>query len=227
MVDGSRFHEFKPLYGPTLVTGYAHLHGYSIGILANNGILDSESAGKGAQFIQLCNQQHIPILFLQNVTGFIVGKKYEETGIIRNGAKLINAVSNSTVPMITIMIGSSYGAGNYAMCGRAYEPRFLFTWPNHKIGVMGPQQLGGVMEIIKRDAAAKERREVDEAAIQEVRRRTEAMIEKESDAFFATGRLWDDGVIDPRDSRTVIAICLSVVHAQSIEGTLAWGVFRH
>src|SRR5262252_2540184 len=138
IVDGSEFAEFKPEYGPTLVTGFAHIHGFPLGILGNNGVLMSESSGKGAQFIQLCNQQDIPLLFLQNITGFMVGRSYEEDGIIRNGAKLINAVSNSTVPAITIMIGGSYGAGNYAMCGRAYDPRFLFTWPNHRIAVMGP-----------------------------------------------------------------------------------------
>src|SRR5437867_6110227 len=163
IVDGSEFSEFKPEYGPTLVTGFAHVHGFPVGILGNNGVLMSESAGKGAQFIQLCNQQDIPLIFLQNITGFMVGRTYEEQGIIRNGAKLINAVSNSTVPAITIMIGSSYGAGNYAMCGRAYEPRFLFTWPNHRIAVMGPKQLSGVMDIIKRAAAAKQGRVIDEA----------------------------------------------------------------
>src|ERR1041384_6952791 len=153
IVDGSEFAEFKPEYGPTLVTGFAHIHGFPVGILGNNGVLMSESAGKGAQFIQLCNQQDIPLLFLQNITGFMVGRSYEEDGIIRNGAKLINAVSNSTVPAITIMVGGSYGAGNYAMCGRAYDPRFLFPWPNHRIAVMGPQQLAGVMSIVRRGAA--------------------------------------------------------------------------
>src|SRR5690348_8429754 len=155
IVDGSRFSEFKAEYGPTLVTGFARVHGFPVGILGNNGVLMSESAGKGAQFIELCNQQDIPLVFLQNITGFMVGRSYEEDGIIRNGAKLINAVSNSTVPAITIMVGGSYGAGNYAMCGRAYAPRFLFTWPNHRIAVMGEKQLSGVMDIIKREAAAK------------------------------------------------------------------------
>src|ERR1051325_3586974 len=162
IVDGSEFAEFKPEYGPTLVTGFARIHGFPVGILGNNGVLMSESAGKGAQFIQLCNQQDVPLLFLQNITGFMVGRSYEEDGIIRNGAKLINAVSNSTVPAITIMVGGSYGAGNYAMCGRAYEPRFLFTWPNHRIAVMGPQQLSGVMDILQREAAAKAGQTVDE-----------------------------------------------------------------
>ncbi len=153
IVDGSRFHEFKATYGTTLLTGYAHIHGYPVGILANNGILFSESSQKGAQFIQLCNQTDTPILFLQNITGFMVGRAYEEGGIIKDGAKLINAVSNSTVPHLTVMIGASYGAGNYGMSGRAYAPRFLFTWPNHRIAVMGSEQLAGVLSIVRRTAA--------------------------------------------------------------------------
>jgi len=227
IVDGSRFAEFKPNYGTTLVTGWAHLHGYPVGILANNGILFSESAGKGAQFIQLCNQSNTPLIFLQNITGFMVGRAYEEGGIIRNGAKLINAVSNSTVPAITIMIGSSYGAGNYAMCGRAYEPRFLFTWPNHRIAVMGPQQLAGVLEIIKRDAAARSGTQVDEGELAMLKHMVEEQIGRESDPYFATARLWDDGIIDPRDTRTILAICLSASYSRPVQGTMAYGVFRH
>jgi acetyl-CoA carboxylase carboxyltransferase component len=157
----------------------------------------------------------------------MVGRTYEEQGIIRNGAKLINAVSNSTVPAITVMIGGSYGAGNYAMCGRAYEPRFLFTWPNHRIAVMGPQQLSGVMEIIKREAAVKQGVEVNEAEIQMMRRMLEDQITRESDVYFATARLWDDGIIDPRDTRTVLGIALSASYNGSTEGTMEWGVFRH
>ncbi len=227
IVDGSRFAEFKPNYGTTLVTGFAHLHGFPVGILANNGILFSESAGKGAQFINLCNQQDIPLVFLQNITGFMVGRAYEEGGIIRNGAKMINAVSNSTVPAITIMIGSSYGAGNYAMMGRAYEPRFLFTWPNHRIAVMGPQQLAGVLEIIKRDAAARQGKSVDEAQLAALKQAIEHQIEAESHPYFSTARLWDDGIIDPRDTRSVLAICLSAAYGRRVEGTMTWGVFRH
>src|SRR5436190_3340479 len=227
IVDGSQFDEFKAKYGTTLVTGFAHIHGFSVGILANNGVLMSESAGKGAQFIQLCNQQNIPLVFLQNITGFMVGRTYEEQGIIRDGAKLINAVSNSTVPAITIMTGSSYGAGNYAMCGRAYEPRFLFTWPNHRIAVMGPQQLSGVMDIIKREALTKQGLPVDEAKLTASRLALEAQIEAESDVYFATARLWDDGIIDPRDTRTVLAISLSAAYNRPVEGTMEWGVFRH
>jgi len=227
IVDGSRFSEFKARYGSTLITGFASIHGFPVGILSNNGVLMSESAAKGAQFIQLCNQQDIPLIFFQNITGFIVGKKVEEEGIIKHGAKLINAVANSTVPAITIMVGGSYGAGNYAMCGRAYEPRFLFSWPSHHIAVMGPQQLGGVLDTIKRDAAAKEKRALDEATLQAARKKLESQIERESDPFFATARLWDDGILDPRDTRTILAICLSATHSQPFRGTMAWGVFRH
>ncbi|HYL98023.1 MAG TPA: carboxyl transferase domain-containing protein [Blastocatellia bacterium] len=227
LVDGSRFDEFKAKYGTTLVTGFACVHGYPVGILGNNGVLVSESAAKGAQFIQLCNQQNIPLIFLQNITGFMVGRSYEEQGIIRNGAKLINAVSNSTVPAITIMIGGSYGAGNYAMCGRAYDPRFLFTWPNHRIAVMGPQQLSGVMEIIKRDAAARAGVQIDEAQVGAMRKALENQIENESDCYYATARLWDDGIIDPRETRTVLGISLSIVYNRPVEGTMEFGVFRH
>lgn len=227
LVDGSRFEEFKARYGATLITGWARIHGFLVGILGNNGVLLSESAGKGAQFIQLCNQQNIPLLFLQNITGFMVGRSYEEQGIIRNGAKLINAVSNSTVPAITVMIGSSYGAGNYAMCGRAYDPRFVFTWPNHRIAVMGGQQLAGVMDIIKRDAAARAGIPIDEAKQVMAKQMLEAQIEKESDPYFATSRLWDDGIIDPRETRTILAIALMAAYQKSFEGTMEWGVFRH
>jgi acetyl-CoA carboxylase carboxyltransferase component len=227
IVDGSKFDEFKAKYGTTLVTGFARIYGFSIGILANNGVLISEAAAKGAQFIQLCNQQNIPLVFLQNITGFMVGKSYEEQGIIRNGAKLINAVSNSTVPSVTIMIGGSYGAGNYAMCGRAYEPRFLFTWPNHRIAVMGPQQLSGVMDIIKREAAVRQGQPVDEDKLEAGRKALEQQIERESDVYFATARLWDDGIIDPRDTRAVLAISISASYNRPVEGTMEWGVFRH
>jgi acetyl-CoA carboxylase carboxyltransferase component len=227
VVDGSRFSEFKPLYGATLVCGWAHVHGYPVGILANNGVLLSESAQKGAQFIQLCNQIDAPLLFLQNITGFMVGRRVEQEGIIKHGAKLINAVANSTVPAITIMTGASYGAGNYAMCGRAYRPRFLFTWPNHRIAVMGAVQLGGVLEIIQRQAAAAKGEAVDEQRLAFGRAMLEGTIEKESDPFFASARVWDDGIIDPRDTRQVVAIALSAVHSAPVRGTTSWGVFRH
>lgn len=227
VVDGGSFFEFKPLYGTTLVTGWARVHGFSVGILANNGVLDAQSAAKGAQFIALCNQSNTPILFFQNTTGFMVGKTYEENGIIRYGSKLVAAVSNSKVPAITIMMGASYGAGNYAMCGRAYEPRFLFTWPNHRIAVMGGEQLGGVMSLIKREGAAREGRAVDEKALAAEAKATEEKVESQSDAFYATARLWDDGIIDPRDTRDVLGVCLSIVNGAGFEGTMAWGVVRH
>ncbi|HSN82056.1 MAG TPA: carboxyl transferase domain-containing protein [Polyangiales bacterium] len=227
IVDGSRFSEFKPLYGKTMLCGWAHIHGFPVGILANNGTIFSESANKGAQFIQLCNSSNVPLVFLQNTTGFMVGKQYEQDGIIKNGAKMINAVSNSTVPAITIMTGASYGAGNYAMSGRSYCPRFLFTWPNHKIAVMGGKQLAGVLDIIQRDAAAKKGVEVDEQKLQIAKMMTEKQIEDQSTAIYATARLWDDGIIDPRDTRTVIAICLSAAYNAPVEGTTSWGVFRH
>jgi acetyl-CoA carboxylase carboxyltransferase component len=227
VVDASELNEFKPEYGTTLVTGFAHIHGFPIGILGNNGVLMSDSSAKGAQFIQLCNQQSIPLLFLQNITGFMVGRAYEEGGMIRNGAKLINAVSNSTVPAFTIMVGGSYGAGNYAMCGRAYDPRFLFTWPNHRIAVMGAQQLSGVMDIIRREAAAKAGQPIDEARLETEKKMLEDQIQRESDCYFATARLWDDGIIDPRETRTVVAIALSAAHNTPFEGAMDFGVFRH
>jgi acetyl-CoA carboxylase carboxyltransferase component len=227
IVDDSRFSEFKALYGSTLVCGWAHIHGFPVGILANNGILFSESAQKGAQFIQLCNQSSTPLLFLQNITGFMVGKKVELEVIIKLGAKLLIAVSNSKVPAITIMTGASYGAGNYGMSGRAYSPRFLFTWPNHRIAVMGGKQLAGVLDIIQREAAAKRGEAVDEQKLGVMKQMTEQMIDKESDPYFASARLWDDGIIDPRDTRTVIAISLSAAYSAPFEGTTSWGVFRH
>jgi acyl-CoA carboxylase subunit beta len=214
VVDGSRFEEFKPLYGSQLVCGWASLAGFPVGILANNGILFSEEAQKGAHFIQLCNKTDTPLLFIQNITGFMVGTRYEQGGIIKDGAKLINAVSNSTVPHLTLMVGASYGAGNYGMSGRAYDPRFIFTWPNHRIAVMGPKQLAGVMNIITkgRDPAAV-------AALEE-------QVERESTALYASGHMWDDGVIDPRHTRTVLGIALSAVHNDVVEGAKAFGVFR-
>ncbi len=227
VVDGSRFHAFKASYGPTLVCGFAELGGYRVGILGNNGVLFTESANKGAQFVQLCNQTNTPILFLQNITGFMVGKAAEASGIIKAGAKMVNAVSNSTVPMITLMIGGSYGAGNYAMVGRAYQPRFLFSWPNHRIAVMGPEQLAGTLEIVKRQAAARKGVPVDEAELAMLKGMLVGKIEHESNALYATGRQWDDGVIDPRDTRTVLQLALSAIHTAPVLGTSTWGTFRH
>ncbi len=226
VADGSRFHEFKATYGTTLVTGDATIHGYPVGIVANNGVIFSESAQKGAQFIQLCNQKDVPIVFLQNVTGFMVGRRYEEGGIIKDGAKMINAVANSAVPHLTVMIGASYGAGNYAMSGRAYKPRFTFSWPNHRIAVMGPEQLAGVLSIVRRAAAQRAGVPFDEAQDEKLRRAVEGQIEAESYAFFASGRLWDDGVIDPRDTRTVLGLALSAVHSGPVAGAERYGVFR-
>ncbi len=227
VVDGSRFEEFKELYGPQLVCGWASIGGYPIGVVANNGILFSSEAQKGAQFIELCNRTDTPILFVQNITGFMVGTRYEQGGIIKDGAKLINAVSNSAVPHLTLMVGASYGAGNYAMAGRAYDPRFVFTWPNHRIAVMGPKQLAGVLSIVRRNAAEAAGRPFDEAADEELRRATESQIEEESTAQYATGRLWDDGIIDPRDTRTVLGIALAAVHSAPVRGTAVFGVVRH
>jgi acetyl-CoA carboxylase carboxyltransferase component len=227
LVDGSRFSEFKPLYGSTLVCGFADLAGWRVGILGNNGVLFDDSANKGAQFIQLCNQSDTPLLFLQNITGFMVGQQAEQQGIIKAGAKLINAVSNSTVPAITLMIGGSYGAGNYAMMGRAYQPRFLFSWPNHRIAVMGPEQLAGVLDLVKRQAAARKGVEVNEEQLTMLKKMLAGKVEHESTAWSATGRLFDDGVIDPRDSRTVLALALSAIHTAPVRGTATWGTFRH
>jgi acetyl-CoA carboxylase carboxyltransferase component len=226
VIDASAFDEFKPLYGNQLVTGWASLWGYPIGILANNGILFSEESQKGAQFIQLCNRQDIPLLFVQNITGFMVGTQYERGGIIKHGSQLINAVSNSRVPHLTLMVGASYGAGNYGMSGRAYGPRFVFTWPNHRIAVMGPKQLAGVMSIVQRTAAERAGRAYDEDAGAIMREAIESQIEAESTALFATGRLWDDGIIEPRDTRTVLGIALSACHSAPVRGTSSFGVFR-
>ena len=226
ILDASEFDEFKPLYGSTLVTGWGHLNGFPVGVLANNGILFSQEAHKGAQFIQLCNRMDVPILFLQNITGFMVGTRYEQGGIIKDGAKLINAVSNCGVPMITLMMGASYGAGNYGMAGRAYDPRFIFTWPNHRIAVMGPKQLAGVLTIVARQKTEAAGQEFDEAAFAPVRDAFEQQVEAESTALFATGRLWDDGIIDPRDTRTVLTLALSAVHSAEVRGTERFGVFR-
>ncbi|MEM7102824.1 MAG: carboxyl transferase domain-containing protein [Bacteroidota bacterium] len=227
IVDSSDFSEFKPEYGKTMVTGWAKLHGFPIGIIANNGVIFSESANKGAQFIQLSNKNDIPLLFIQNTTGYMVGKDYEEGGIIKNGAKLINAVSNSTVPHLTLMVGNSYGAGNYGMNGRSYNPRFLFTYPNAKIGVMGSEQLAGVMEIIQRAAAKKQGIEYDEQKAEMLKAMLIHEAESKSSAWYSTSQLWDDGVIDPRETRNYLGFVLAVVYNQPIKGTDGYGVWRH
>jgi acetyl-CoA carboxylase carboxyltransferase component len=233
LVDGAGlgnevpFDEFKPLYGPSLVTGWARIHGQQIGILANaQGILFSEEAQKATQFIQLANQIDVPLLFLHNTTGYMVGREYEQGGIIKHGAQMINAVSNSTVPHLSIVMGASYGAGNYGMNGRAFDPRFLFTWPSAKSAVMGPAQLAGVLSIVARAAAESKGKPYDEEADAGLRAYVEGQIEEQSLPFFLSGMVYDDGVIDPRDTRTVLAICLSVIRTQPIEGTDRFGVFR-
>jgi acetyl-CoA carboxylase carboxyltransferase component len=226
ITDGSEFSEFKPDFGTTLVCGYAHIQGYKVGILANNGVLFSDSSNKGAHFIQLCNRNDIPLVFLQNITGFMVGKEYEQGGIIKHGAKLINAVSNSTVPILTIMMGASYGAGNYGMAGRAYEPRFLFSLPNHQIAVMGPEQLAGVMQMVQREAAQKMGAEIDEEQSKQMRDYMIKEVEKQSNALYATSQLWDDGIIDPRQMRNVLGFTLAIVNNIPIKGATEYGIFR-
>jgi acetyl-CoA carboxylase carboxyltransferase component len=228
VVDGSDFDEFKPAYGPSLVTGWATVHGYPVGILANaQGVLFSAESQKAAQFIQLANQVDTPLIFLHNTTGYMVGAAYEQAGIIKHGAMMINAVSNSAVPHISILMGASYGAGHYGMCGRAYDPRFLFSWPSAKSAVMGPAQLAGVLSIVSRAAAAAAGRPFDDDADAAVRAAVEAQIEAESLPMFLSGRIYDDGIIDPRDTRTVLGLCLSVIHGREVQGTAGgYGVFR-
>ena len=227
ILDGSEFDEFKPRYGRALVTGWGELHGYPVGVLANaQGVLFSAEAQKAAQFIQLANASATPLLFLQNTTGYMVGSAYEQAGIIKHGALMINAVANSRVPHLTLNIGASYGAGNYGMCGRAFDPRFLFAWPNARSAVMGGPQLAGTMEIVARQAAAARGQPFDEEAAAGVRAMVERQIEIESAALFLSGRLYDDGVIDPRDTRTVLGIALSAVHSGPVAGGDGFGVFR-
>ena len=225
--NGAVFDEFKPLYGASLVTGWAQIHGHPVGILANaQGVLFSEEAQKATQFIQLANQVDTPLLFLHNTTGYMVGKEYEQGGIIKHGAQMINAVSNSTVPHISVLMGASYGAGNYGMNGRAFDPRFLFTWPSAKSAVMGPAQLAGVLSIVARAAAEAKGRDYDEEGDAGMRAMVEQMIEEQSLPYALSGMLYDDGVIDPRDTRTVLGICLSVIANRPVVGTDRFGVFR-
>ncbi|MDZ3823704.1 MAG: carboxyl transferase domain-containing protein [Pseudoxanthomonas sp.] len=225
IVDGSELQEFKPRYGKTLVTGFAHIHGYPVGIVANNGILFAESALKGAHFIELCNQRDIPLVFLQNITGFMVGRKYENAGIAKDGAKMVTAVACSHVPKFTVLIGGSFGAGNYAMCGRGYQPRFLWMWPNARISVMGGEQAAGVLATVRRDGIEagggqwpKDEEEAFKAPIRE-------QYERQGHPYYATARLWDDGVIDPADTRRVLGLALSAAFNAPIEKD-RFGVFR-
>ena len=225
VVDGSRLHEFKPRYGTTLVCGFAHIHGYAVGIVANNGILFSAEALKATHFIELCNARRIPLVFLQNITGFMIGKQYEHGGIAKDGAKMVNAVSNSTVPKFTVIVGGSFGAGNYGMCGRAYQPRLLFMWPQAKISVMGGEQAAGVLLTVKQEQAARRGETLDEAQEKAIVDPIIAKYETEGHAFYSSARLWDDGVLDPVQTRDVLGLGL----AMSLNAPIAparYGVFR-
>ena len=226
IADGSRFEEFKPLFGPTIICGFASVHGYTVGIIGNNGPIFPDTASKGAHFVQLCNQIDIPIIFLQNITGFVVGKDYERDGQIKKGAQFLNSVSNSTVPHLTIILGASYGAGTYAMSGRAFDNAFTFLWPTAKIAVMGPKQIAGVMSIVRRARAARKGEKFDEKEDAAMVAFAEKWQEEGSLALRATGAISDDGIIDPRDTRTVLGICLSLVNGRNIEGASGYGVYR-
>ncbi|MDX6214989.1 MAG: 3-methylcrotonyl-CoA carboxylase beta subunit, partial [Frankiales bacterium] len=215
IVDGSRFQEFKKEYGATLVTGFARVHGHPVGIIANNGVLFSESAMKGAHFIELCDKRSIPLLFLQNITGFMVGREYEAGGIAKHGAKMVTAVACARVPKLTVVIGGSFGAGNYSMCGRAYSPRFLWMWPNSRISVMGGEQAASVLAAVARE-------DTDTEALQaQVRQQ----YEEQGHPYYSTARLWDDGVIDPLDTRTVVGLALGACANAPLE-PVSYGVFR-
>ncbi|GER06605.1 hypothetical protein JCM17843_09150 [Kordiimonadales bacterium JCM 17843] len=225
LVDGSEFDEFKKLYGTTLVTGFAHIHGYPVGIIANNGVLFSESALKGAHFIELCCQRGIPLVFLQNITGFMVGRKYETGGIAKDGAKMVTAVACAKVPKFTVLIGGSYGAGNYGMCGRAYSPRFMWMWPNARISVMGGEQAANVLATVKRDSMAARGEDWSQSAEEAFKAPIRDTYEAQGHPTYASARLWDDGVIDPADTRTVLGLGLSAALNAPIEKT-RFGIFR-
>lgn len=225
MVDGSRFDEFKERYGSTLVTGFARLHGFLVGIIANNGVLFSESALKATHFIELCNLRGIPLIFLQNITGFIVGSRYERAGIAKDGAKMVHAVANSVVPKFTVVIGGSFGAGNYGMCGRAYEPRMLWMWPNARISVMGAQQAAAVLTTVKRDQLAREGKPLSAEEEAGIRQPILDQYEHEGSPYYSTARLWDDGILDPVETRQTLALALSAAYNAPI-GAAKFGVFR-
>jgi 3-methylcrotonyl-CoA carboxylase beta subunit len=225
LVDGSELDEFKARYGPTLVTGFAHLVGYPVGIIANNGILFSESAQKGAHFIELCAKRRIPLIFLQNITGFMVGRRYEAGGIAKDGAKMVTAVACARVPKLTVIIGGSFGAGNYAMCGRAYGPRFLWMWPNARISVMGGEQAASVLARVRRDSLERAGKEWPEDEEEAFKAPTRLQYEREGHPYYSSARLWDDGIIDPAETRTVLALSLSAALNAPIEPT-EFGVFR-
>jgi 3-methylcrotonyl-CoA carboxylase beta subunit len=225
IVDGSRFDEFKARFGNTLVTGFSHVYGYPVGIIANNGVLFSESAQKAAHFIELCSQRRIPLVFLQNITGFMVGRKYENEGIARHGAKMVTAVATAQVPKFTVLIGGSYGAGNYGMCGRAYSPRFLWTWPNSKISVMGGEQAANVLATVRRDALEAQGKQWSAAEEEAFKAPTKAQFETQGSAYYATARLWDDGIIDPAQTRRTLGLGLAAA-ANAPVGDTRFGVFR-
>ena len=226
VVDGSRFEEFKSRYGSTIVCGWASIHGYPIGILGNNGVIHPHAAEKAGQFIQLCNQIDVPLVFIQNITGYMVGRDAEAEGIIKKGSQMLNTVTNSTVPHLTLIVGSSYGAGTYGMSGRAFGNRFTFLWPTAKIAVMGPKQIAGVMSQVRRAQAERKGEPFDEQEDATIVEMVEEAQEKGSLALAATGAISDDGIIDPRDTRTVLGLCLSVVRTRAIEGATSYGVFR-
>ena len=225
VVDGSRFDEFKSRFGTTLVCGFAHIHGIPVGILANNGVLFSESAIKGAHFVQLCSQRKVPLLFLQNITGFMVGRDYEAEGIAKHGAKLVTAVATSAVPKITVLVGGSFGAGNYGMCGRAYSPRFLWTWPNSRISVMGGEQAAGVLATVKRDGIERQGKTWSQKAENDFKAPIIAQFEEQGHPLYASARLWDDGIIDPRKTRDVVGLSLAATLNAPIAET-RFGLFR-
>ena len=225
LVDGSEFHEFKSNYGTTLVCGFAHWMGYPVGIVANNGVLFAESSQKGAHFIELCDQRGIPLIFLQNITGFMVGKRYEEGGIAKDGAKMVQAVATASVPKFTVIIGASHGAGNYAMCGRGYNPRFLFMWPNSRISVMGAEQAAQVLITVQEQKLARDGKTLSEEQVKEIGDPIRAKYEEEGNPYYSTSRLWDDGIIDPAETREVIGLCLSASLNAPIERG-HWAVFR-
>ena len=229
LVDGSEFSEFKQRFGPELVCGFAHIYGRKVGIVANNGILFSESAQKGAHFIQLCGQRKTPLIFLQNITGFMVGKKYENEGIARHGAKMVTAVSCVSVPKVTVIIGGSFGAGNYGMCGRAFSPRFLYMWPNSRISVMGGEQAAGVLATVKQEQLKKQGKpELSEKELQAFKAPILEKYEREGSPYYSTARLWDDGIIDPADTRKVLGLSLEVAANNSggDVGGERFGIFR-
>jgi acetyl-CoA carboxylase carboxyltransferase component len=225
IVDGSRFDEFKQRYAPTIVTGFARLHGFLVGIIANNGVLFSESALKVTHFIEVCNQRGVPLVFLQNITGFMVGQQYERGGIAKDGAKMVHAVANSVVPKFTVIIGGSFGAGNYGMCGRAFEPRLLWMWPNARISVMGGEQAAGVLTTVKRDQLAREGKALEPRDEQAIRQPILDKYELEGSPYYSTARIWDDGILDPVETRAALALGLSAAFNAPIPSP-KFGVFR-